>query len=275
MQNLHKVMPACRAGGNGGRIRRRGLLVAAATVGLTAAGGRASAQPQVVRVAAASDLQFALAELANTYRSETGVAIALNMGSSGNFARQIRQGLAADLFMSADEAFVFSLADAGLTQDTGALYALGRIALFASRGSAVALDARLDGLRAGWASVSKFAIANPEHAPYGRAARQALEKLGMWEMVQARLVLAENVSQAAQFVSTGAAEAGITALSLVLAPQVAQRGRHVALPSELHAPLRQRMVLLKGAGGAARSFYAYLQSPPARAVLQRYGFSLP
>lgn len=256
-------------------MRRRDMLAAAAACGAAAVGSRALGQSQAVRVAAASDLQFALAELAVTFQKETGVSVDLNLGSSGNFARQIRQGLPADLFMSADESFVASLADAGLTQDGGVLYALGRIALFASHGSPLALDARLEGLRQGWSRLSKFAIANPEHAPYGRAARQALEKLGMWEMVQPRLVLAENVSQAAQFVATGAAQAGITALSLVLAPQVARQGRHVVLPDDLHAPLRQRMVLLKSARGTARSFYDYLQSPPARAVLQRYGFSQP
>lgn len=232
----------------------------------------ARAQPQAVRVAAASDLQFALAELAGQYRQQSGVAVELNLGSSGNFARQLRQGLPADLFMSADEGFVFDLAAAGLTRDRGALYALGRIALFAAQGSPVPLDPGLAGVRAAWGRVRRFAIANPEHAPYGRAAQQALERLGLWQLVGPKLVLAENVSQATQFIATGAAEAGITALSLALAPAVAQRGRHVVLPAELHAPLRQRMVLLKSARAPALPFYAWLQSAPARAVLRRHGF---
>ncbi len=259
MQNLHKVMR-----------RREALALLAAGIAAPARG-----QPQAVRVAAASDLQFALAEIARSYQKETGVAVQLNLGSSGNFARQIRQGLPADLFMSADEDLVLALADAGLTQDRGVLYAVGRIALYAGNGTAVALDPALEGLRKDWAGVSKFAIANPEHAPYGRAARQALEKLGLWDMVQPKLVLGENIAQATQFVVTGAAQAGITALSLVLAPPVASMGRHVLLPDQLHAPLRQRMVLLKSAGRAARAFYDHLQTPAARAFLQRYGFAAP
>lgn len=264
MQNLHKVMP----------FRRRQLLKAFSAIGASGAGLPASGQ-EVIRVAAASDLQFALAELADAYRRQAGVRVELNLGSSGNFARQIRQGLPADIFMSADESFAFALADAGLARDRGALYALGRIALFAGHGSPVALDPELKGLRAGWAGVSKFAIANPVHAPYGRAARQALEKLGLWGLVQPKLVLADNVAQATQFVASGSAQAGITALSLALAPPVARMGRHVELPGSLHAPLRQRMLLMKSAGPAATAFYGYLQSPPARALLQRYGFSLP
>ena len=273
--NVNYPLPADLARAPSVSMRRRDLLGTAAALCALASGGRAVAQTQAVRVAAASDLQFALAELAATFQKISGVPVALSLGSSGNFARQIRQGLPVDLFMSADEAFVFALADAGLTLDRGAPYALGRIALFAAHGSPVTLDARLEGVRQGWDKVSKFAIANPEHAPYGRAAQQALVALGMWEMVRSRLVLAENVSQAAQFVSTGAAQAGITALSLVLAPPVAERGRHVVLAESLHAPLRQRMVLLKDARGTARAFCDFLQSAPARAVLQRYGFSLP
>lgn len=256
-------------------MRRRGLLALLAGFGLGAGSMSASGRALAVRVAAASDLQFALAEIAGQYQQQTGVRIELSMGSSGNFARQLRQGLPADLFMSADESFVLALADAGLTRDRGAPYALGRLALYAGNTSPVALDPGLKGLRAGWAGVSKFAIANPDHAPYGRAARQALEKLGMWGLVQPRLVLADNVAQATQFVSTGAAQAGITALSLVLAPPVARLGRHVVLPDRLHEPLRQRMVLMKSAGNAATAFYDHLRSPPARVVLQRYGFNLP
>ena len=227
-----------------------------------------------VRVAAASDLKFALADLAGLFQKETGHAVVLNLGSSGNFMRQIRQGLPVDLFLSADEGFVFQLADAGLTRDRGALYATGRLALVAPRGSTLPLDAELRGLRAHWGSISKFAIANPEHAPYGRAAQQALEKLGLWTLVQPKLVLGDNIAQATQFVATGAAQAGLTALSLALAPELAALTRHVALPQALHAPLRQRMVLLKSASPAAQAFYDYLQGPAAREVLQRYGFSI-
>lgn len=256
-----------------------GLLQAALALGLPLP---ARAQPgKPVRVAAASDLKFVLTLLLARFQSATGQPVQASFGSSGSFARQIEQGLPVELFMSADEALVFQLADAGLTrQDTaapgaecGALYAVGRIALFLPRRSPIALDSALQGLRAQWGQVRKFAIANPEHAPYGRAAREALQQLGLWELVLPKLVLGENISQATQFVATGAAQAGITALSLALAPEVAQSGRHLALPASLHAPLRQRMVLLKSASPAAVALYAYLQSETAHEIFRRYGFS--
>lgn len=224
-------------------------------------------------VAAASDLKFALTDVVEQFERETPHRFALNLGSSGTFTQQIKQGLPAELFFSADEDYVFALADAGLTRDRGALYAVGRIALFAPAASTLPLDAELKGLQMRWGDVSKFAIANPEHAPYGRAAQQALQKLGLWDMAQAKLVLGENISQATQFVSTGAAQAGITALSLALAQQVAKVGKHVVLPAELHAPLRQRMVLMKNAGLSATALYLHLQTDKARATLQKYGFT--
>lgn len=233
-----------------------------------------------LRVLAASDLKFVLAHLVDQFQKETGIRVEVSYGSSGNFARQVRQGLPADLFLSADEAWVEQLAAAGLTRrrsggqaDAGVVYGRGRIALYVPHNSALALDERLAGVRAGWAGVHKFAIANPEHAPYGRAAREALQALGLWEQVSPKLVLGENIAQATQFVATGAAQAGITALSLALAPEVARQGRHVVLPESLHAPLRQRMVLLRQAGAAAERLYAFLQGAPARALWQRYGLA--
>jgi molybdate transport system substrate-binding protein len=254
-------------------LERRAFCAAAAAAAFVPVRGWAAGSSAEVRVAAASDLKFALAELAAQYERETGQHVQLNLGSSGNFAQQIHQGLPVDLFMSADEAFVFRLADAGLTRDRGDLYALGRIAAVAPSASPIVLDAQLRGLRAGWASVTSFAIANPEHAPYGRAAQQALQRLGLWDFVAPRLVLGENIAQTTQFVTSGAAQAGITALSLAVAPELARSLRHVVLPADLHAPLRQRMVLLKRASLQAAQFYSYVQAPPAKAVLSRYGFA--
>jgi len=254
-------------------LERRTFCVALAAAGLSAARSRAANSLADVRVAAASDLKFALAELAARYERETGQRVQLNLGSSGNFAQQIRQGLPVDLFMSADEAFVLQLADAGLTQDRGVLYALGRIAAIVAAVSPIGLDAQLHGLRASWSSVTSLAMANPEHAPYGRAAQQALQRLDLWELVKNKLVLGENIAQTTQFVTSGAAQAGITALSLALAPEVARAVRHVVLPAALHEPLRQRMVLLKGASAQAAGFYRYVQGPDAKAVLSRHGFA--
>ena len=150
--------------------------------------------------------------------------------------------------------------------------ALSDVSLLVPAGSPVTLDPRFEGLKAALPHIRKFAIANPEVAPYGKASVDALRQLGVWPALEAKLVLGENIGQATQFVTTGAAQAGITALSLVLAPAVAARVRHVLIPAELHAPLRQRMALLKNAGPAARAFYVFLQSPAAKAVLARHGY---
>ncbi|MEO8654399.1 MAG: molybdate ABC transporter substrate-binding protein, partial [Ramlibacter sp.] len=227
-----------------------------------------------IRVAAASDLQFAMAELARQYRRETGRVVQINLGSSGSFAQQIRQGLPVDLFLSADEDYVLQLAAAGLTQDRGVIYASGRIALIVPADSTLRLDPGLTGLRGALPGLRHFAIGNPEHAPYGRAARQALERLGLWPLVQPKLVIGENIAQATQFVTSGAAQAGITAASLAKAPEVARLTRSLTLAAELHEPLRQRMVLLRSASLPAVDFYRFVQTPAARAVLGRYGFDI-
>jgi molybdate transport system substrate-binding protein len=244
--------------------------LAAGTWGLTRSSAAAALEP--IRVAAASDLQFALAELAGLYQQETGQVVQLSLGSSGSFAQQIRQGLPVDLFLSADEDYVFQLAAAGLTRDQGVIYALGRIALVVPADSPIALDPGLTGLREALPRLRHFAIGNPEHAPYGRAARQALQRLELWPLVQPKLVIGENIAQATQFVTSGAAQAGITAASLAKAPEVARLTRAQTLPAQLHAPLRQRMVLMRSASLPAAGFYRFLQTPAARAVLQRHGF---
>ncbi len=241
----------------------------------TGAGDRA--RPPAV--AAASDLQFALAEIAANFEAATGDAVKLTFGSSGNFAHQIARGAPFELFLSADEQYVFRLADDGHVTDRGAPYATGRIALFAPRASLLAVDARLEGLRAALdaRAIRRFAIANPEHAPYGRAARAVLRHAGLWERVEPLLVLGENAAQAAHFAASGASQGGIVPLSLARSPALAGRGRFAALPAAWHAqePLRQRVVLTRRAGSVARRFFDYLLQPEARAVLARHGLEPP
>ena len=224
-------------------------------------------------VAAAANLQQVLVELVPLFEREQKGKISLSIGSSANLVRQIQQGLPAEIFMSADEDFALRLADAGLSQDQGVVYATGRLVLAVPVASALKLDPQLQGLKAGLGQIEKFAIANPELAPYGKAAVQALQKLNVWPALQRKMVLGENIAQTTQYLSTGAAQAGMTALSLVLAPEVASRLRYVLIPQDLHAPLRQRMVLLKNASPQAVQFYAFLQGEPARKIFQRYGFS--
>jgi molybdate transport system substrate-binding protein len=257
--------------------RLRSLIVLTSVLAL-AAPGRPSAAPQAAAtVAAASDLQFALDAIAKAFTAETGGRVTLVFGSSGNLARQAMNGAPFDLFLSADEAFVDMLAEGGYARDRGTLYGIGRIALFAPRDSPLAVDEQMNGLRALLAQKPnvRFAIANPEHAPYGRAAEAALRARGLWDPLQPGLVLGENVSQAAQFATTGGAVGGILAYSLVLGPALKDRGAHALIPESLHPPLRQRMVLLRRAGPAAQRFYEYLQRPATRARFAEYGFTRP
>jgi molybdate transport system substrate-binding protein len=237
----------------------------------------AAAHAAPPNVAAAADLKFALGEIAANYEKETGKTVKLSFGSSGNFARQIPQGAPFELFLSADEDYILQLAGQGWLRDAGRLYAIGRIALLVPHGSPLLADGELKDLRAALADgrVQRFAIANPEHAPYGRAARAALQHAGLWEMLQGKLVLGENVAQAAQFATSGSAQGGIVAWSLARSPEVAKLGTAALLPESWHPPLRQRMALTRQAGAEASRFYDYLQQPAARAVFERHGFSLP
>ncbi len=231
----------------------------------------------VPTVAAAADLKFALEEIAAKFRADTKQDIKLSFGSSGNFTAQLMQGAPFEIFLSADEGFVFRLADAGKTIDRGTLYAEGRIVLFAPKGSPLKPDANLNDLRAALKDgrIQRFAIANPEHAPYGRAAEQALKGQGLWDAVQSKLVFGENVMQAAQFATSGSTQGGIFAYSLAVSPEVSSLGSYAVIPADWHAPLRQRMVLMKTAGKVAKAFYAYVQAPAARIIFRKYGFILP
>lgn len=256
-------------------LARRALFAVA--VAFAVAAGAARAQDSAPVVAAASDLQFAVAEIAAAFEAETGMRVRLSMGSTGNFARQIREGAPFQIFMAADEQFIADLHAEGLTRDAGDLYAIGRLAIMVPHGSSLTPDAALDNLAAMLAAgqITRFAIANPDHAPYGMRAREALTAKGIWDDLQPFMVLGENVSQAAQFALSGNAEGGIIAYSLALAPQVAPRGIHALIPEDLHEPLRQRMALLTTAGPVAEAFYAYVMEPAARQIMERHGFALP
>jgi molybdate transport system substrate-binding protein len=244
------------------------------TLGLASSLAHAQAGPPI---AAAADLTFALDAVAAQFKTETGKELKLTYGSSGNFVRQLQQGAPFELFLSADEGFVFQLADAGLTADRGTLYAQGRVVLFAPHGSSLKSDAQFADLKAAMSDgrLQKFAIANPEHAPYGRAAEQALRSQELWDAIKPKLVMGEDVSQAAQFASTGSTQGGIFAYSLALSPDVGKLGTFALLPAEWHDPLRQRMVLMKNASDTAKAFYTYMQAPAARTVLRKFGFVLP
>ena len=228
-------------------------------------------------VAAAASLRSALPELASAFAAEAGIRPRFSFGSSGNLARQIRQGAPFELFLSADEAFVLELARERLTRDEGVLYALGRLALFVPQGSPVSTDQSLAGVRSALArdEIRRFAIPNPEHAPYGRAARETLQHMRLWDAIHPRLVFGENVSQAAQFAASGSCEAALISRSLAVAPEFIGRGTPESVPDTWHNPLRHRMALLPAAGDQAKRFFSFLGSADAREVFGRHGFSEP
>jgi len=241
-------------------------------------GGIPPAPPdRELRVAAAADLKFALdAVFAATAATMHGIRPAITYGSSGSFYAQIENGAPFDLFLSADAEYPRRLAAKGLADGELFLYAFGRIALWVPASSK--LDLRALGLRALLdPSVRKVAIANPRHAPYGRAAEAAMTSLGIYDGVKRKLVLGENVAQAAQFVQSGAANAGVIALSLALAPQMRASGRYVEIPLGSYPRMEQGGIVLRGARepDAARALRDTLLGPRGRDVLKEYGFFLP
>ena len=252
------------------------LLHLGAVACLAAALSTARAQPPAT-LAAASDLQFAIPAVAAQFERETGHKLRLVFGSSGNFTSQILQGAPFHLFMSADESFVFKLADAGKTVDRGRAYAIGRIGVMVPKGSALKADGELRDLAAALKDgrLQKFAIANPEHAPYGARAKEALLYAGLWDAIQGKLVFGENISQTTQYATSGSTQGGIIAQSLAMSPAVARLGSFQLIPAHWHLPLKQRMVLIKGAPPAARAFYEYLSTATAQATMVRHGFAMP
>ena len=229
-----------------------------------------------VYVAAASDLVYCMQELNAEFRkAKSDIDVVVSVGSSGTFFAQIRNGAPFDLFLSADMEFPRRLIEQGVAEK-GSLtpYAIGRIVLWATR-------ADID-LRGGIGvltdkAISRIAIANPEHAPYGRAARAAMQKAGIWNTVQSKIVFGENISQARQFVQSGNADIGIIALSLAMAPVVQGIGQYALIPEDAHPRLEQGAVLtVRGAKNpGARAYMEFLKSLQARSIFEKYGFVLP
>ena len=272
MQKKHDFM---RPGIVAGFLRRSRLRHAALCIAAFAALWAGPAQAQTtVKIAAASNLKFVLADLAGQYRQQTGVIIEVNLGASGNLARQIVQGLPVEQFISADEERVAELVQAGRTMGPSVRYATGRLALVVPKNSALPLNQGLAAVLRGLKPMDKLALANPALAPYGVAAEQAMKSAGVTLPPQQK-VLGDNIGQATQFVATGAAQAGITALALAKAPEISERLQWTALPESMHAPLHQSMVLLKGASPAAMAWQQFLRSPKAQAVFLQQGYALP
>jgi molybdate transport system substrate-binding protein len=232
------------------------------------------ASAQEVRVAAAADLQFAMKDLAAKYEKDTGKKVEVSYGSSGNFRTQIANGAPFDLFFSADVQYPNLLITAGLADaDTLYIYAHGRLVLWAPASSNLQLAQRgFEALK--YPRVSKIAVANPEHAPYGRAAIAALQKAGLYDAVKSKLVYGENISQAAQFAESGSAQVGILALSLTYA-ETMKNGERWEVPQDLYPPLEQAAVVIHSSQNkaAATAFLNYVKSGEGKEMLARYGFT--
>ncbi len=251
-------------------MRRRGL---ATVLLLLVAGGGAAAQSATptLTVYAAADLQLAFGEITPLFEKAAGARVILVVGSTGNLAKQIEHGAPADVFFAANESFVDDLQAAGATiPQTRALYAQGRIVFATPRTSAVIVRELADVLKP---EVRRVAIANPAHAPYGRAAQEALERAGVWEKVKPKLVYGENIRHTLQFVQTGAVEAGIVALSIADVPEV----RYVAIDPTLHKPLNQVVAVVKRSPRPelGTAFIQFVNGAEGRPIMKRYGFLLP
>ncbi len=229
-----------------------------------------------ITIAAASDLNFAMKEIVVEYEKTSGNHVKLSLGSSGNFYAQIQNGAPFDLYFSADIGYPKKLEEAGLTVP-GSLYryAVGRIVLWAGTASRLDVSKGFAVLRE--PGIRKIAIANPKHAPYGRAAVAAMEHAKIYESVKDKLILGENISQAAQFIESGACEIGVIALSLAVAPAISGKGVYWEIPAEAYPPLEQGAVILKQSKSpdAARRFLEFLQGSQGQDIMRRYGFTLP
>ncbi len=236
----------------------------------------AAASAAEIKVAAAADLTFAFQDVAARFQEQTGNSIKLTYGSSGNFFAQIQNGAPFDLFFSADVGYPKKLEAAGLIEPgTIYEYASGKLVIWVpnasnldlSRGLATLLD---PGIR-------KIAIANPQHAPYGIAAVAAMRHAAVYDKIKSKLVLGENISQAAEFVQSGNADAGILALSLALAPAMKDKGRYVEIPATDYPPIIQAAAILKSSRNQqlANQFMKFIKQPDTIALMARYGFSIP
>ena len=258
------------------------VLLAACVAPMTPVGTQAPATqtrgpaPVTLTVSAASSLTASFTEIGKLFEAQTGDTVLFNFGASGSLAQQIEQGAPVDLFASANVGFVDELQKKGLVlPDTVQNYARGQIVLWTRSDSPVKLERIVDLAQP---AIGKVAVANPDRAPYGLAAREALKAAGVWEAVQPKLVIAETIQQTHQYAETGNVDAAVGALSLSVPTATGGKpGRYVVVPQELYTPLDQALAVIKGTKNeaAARAFAAFITGPQGREVLQKYGFTVP
>ena len=230
---------------------------------------------QVATVAVAANMKDAFSEISTAFKSTGKPDLRIVYGSSGNFAAQILNGAPFSLFIAADEYFPLELYKKGKTIDEGAVYAIGKLALLVKTSSGIALtDNRADIVKA-VGMANKIALAKPELAPYGKAAVEYLKAEGLWDLAKNKLVYADNIGVATSYVVSGAADMGFTAISLAKSPEVTKETNFLAVNSRLYEPIKQRMVLMKGAPQEALDLYRFMQGSRAKAILQKYGYTTP
>lgn len=230
---------------------------------------------QVATIAVAANMKDAFAEIAAEFKSTGKPEMRVVYGSSGNFAAQIMNGAPFGLFIAADEQFPLELFKNGKTVDDGSIYAIGKLVIITKTSSGIYLSDSKSDIAKAISKANKVAIAKPEIAPYGRAAVQYLKAEGLWDLAKDKLVYADNIGSATTYVASGAADLGFTAFSLAKSPELLRQTSYVAVDTKMYEPIKQRMVLIKGAPQEAQDLYRFMQGPKAKAILQKYGYSTP
>lgn len=256
------------------RNPRLARLLVVLALALTPSGRLCAAQE--ITVAAAADLQFAMQEVGTRFQQESGKTVKLIYGSSGNFAQQLLNGAPFDMFFSANLDYPKQLETAGLAEPgTFYEYALGKIVVWVPNDSKLDLNVGLKALLD--PSIKKIAIANPQHAPYGKAAVAALQKESIYDQVKDKFVLGENIAQTASFVASGSADVGMLALSLALSPNMKDKGRYAEVPASDYPAIEQACVIMRASKNkdVARQFEKFIQSPPIKELFKKYGFAIP
>jgi molybdate transport system substrate-binding protein len=230
---------------------------------------------QTTTVAVAANMKDAFTEIAATFKASGKSEMRVVYGSSGNFTAQIMNGAPFNLFIAADERFPLELYKNGKALDQGAVYATGKLAIISKTTFGIPLlDSKADIAKA-IARANKIAIAKPELAPYGKAAVEYLKAEGLWDLAKDKLVYGDNIGVATTYAVTGAADISFTALSLAKSPEVSKETSFVVLNSNLYEPIKQRMVLMKGAPAEAVALYQFMQNAQAKTILRKYGYTTP
>jgi molybdate transport system substrate-binding protein len=234
-----------------------------------------SSLAQVSTIAVAANMKDAFSEIATAFRSTGKPDMRVVYGSSGNFAAQILNGAPFNLFIAADEQFPLELFKSGKTVDDGSVYAIGKLVIITKTSSGIHLINSKADITKAIIKANKIAIAKPELAPYGRAAVQYLRAEGLWDLAKDKLVYADNIGATTTYVASGAADLGFTAFSLAKSPELLKQTNYLVVDTKMYDPIKQRMVLIKGAPQEAVDLFRFMQDPQAKAILQRYGYITP